>query len=274
MSYAEDSLPLSYPHIGFGRVPMEINSTLDERYKRLVQAITSSLTASEFCRHLVHSVLVGRDATAALIARLSLDSTFVEVGSYGLDVDGLKRQVTNVFDDNLVALAARKQTWAVSDDKKTFALPLFENGLLAGVVVIALEFRNDREVSALFAEALQIACSQFVSSKRTFGADSRRAASQNQHTPTELSKRQLQILRHLDMDLTYAQIGRALHVSESLVKQEAGRVFRYLGINSRRDAVVVAQQRGITLPEETENQAAKTPPPRNSRSLDNEVLAT
>lgn len=224
---------------------MESIINLDERYKRLVQAVTSSLTASEFCRHLVHSVLNGRGATAALICRLSLDSTFVEVGSYGLDIDRLKQQVTNVFDDNLVARAARSQTWTLADDGSGFAMPLFENNLISGVLVIAFESMSDREVSEFFIETLQIACANYVSAKRGSSMDANRSMSPNQVIPNELSRRQLQILRYLDQDLTYAQVGRVLHVSESLVKQEAGRVFRFLGVHSRREAVSVAIARGL-----------------------------
>jgi len=46
----------------------------------------------------------------------------------------------------------------------------------------------------------------------------------------------------LKSELTYYQIARKLKVSESLVKLEVSRIFRYLGVNTRAMAASAAEQ--------------------------------
>ncbi len=225
---------------------MAISDQQGDLYKSLIQAVTSSFSASDFCRHLVHSVLDSHEATAALICRLSLDSNFAEVGSYGLGVDGLQTQLTSVFDTSPLALAVRKHQTVFSETGTEMAIPLEQSGLLAGGLLITFEQpRAQEDLPNLLVDSLQIAGGHFIDKGR--GTQSRAAS----HVPspvqiqTELTPRQLQILGYLDQPLTYSQIGRLLHLSESLVKQESGRVFRFLDVNTRKDAVAVGLAREL-----------------------------
>jgi len=222
------------------------NQQHEDRYRWLVQAITKSLSASEFCRNLVHSVFKGHSATSALICRLAIDSHFAEVGSYGLDHDELREQMTNVFDTNLLSTAVRNQQATFALDRKSLAVPLIDAGILSGGLLVTFsEPVGQDEISEVLVECLGITSGQFVANGKATAATQHGTSPSLQHVPTELSKRQVQILSHLDQEFTYAQVGRALHVSESLVKQEAGRVFRYLGVNTRREAVSVALAMGV-----------------------------
>lgn len=216
-------------------------------YKSLIHAVSNSFSASDFCRNLVHSVLNEHAATAALICKLSLDSNFAEVGSYGLDLDGLQEQLTSVFDTSPLAVAVRKHQTTFSESGTEVAIPLEQGGLLSGGLLITFqEPRVKADLPSLLMDSLQIAGSHFIDKGR--GVPNR-AANTPSPTPqpviTELSTRQLQILNYLDQPLTYSQIGRILHVSESLVKQESGRVFRFLEVNTRKDAVAVALAREL-----------------------------
>jgi len=61
----------------------------------------------------------------------------------------------------------------------------------------------------------------------------------------ELTSRQLKVLTGLRDGLTNYQIARVLNVSESTVKQESIRIYKYLDVNNRSDAAAVALARGL-----------------------------
>lgn len=213
-------------------------------YTSLIQAVTVSFSASDFCRHLVHSVFKDLDANGAMICKLALDSSLLEVGSYGVQPENLKAQLTTVFDETAIAKAIRKQQQIVAGDCAQVALPLQQDGLVAGGLL--LTFTSDAgetRVPSFLLDSLQIAGATYL--EKTRGGHNRNGSlSANPRADqTELSTRQAQILGYLNQPLTYAQIGKVLHVSESLVKQEAGKVFRFLGVDNRKDAVAVAQSR-------------------------------
>lgn len=224
---------------------MTISQQNNNLYKSLMQAVTSSFSASDFCKHLVHSVLDHHEATAAVICRLSLDSNFSEVGSYGLGVSELQEQLTSVFDTSPLAIAVRKHQITLSADRCAVAVPLEQSGLLAGGLLVTFQNPLEQEsLPSLLADSLKIAGGHFIDKGRNQPTRGN-ATHAVIPIPAELSKRQLEILSHLDAPITYAQIGRILHVSESLVKQESGRIFRYLDVNSRKEAVAVAQAREL-----------------------------
>ena len=225
---------------------MTISQQSNNLYKSLIQAVTSSFSASDFCKHLVHSVLDQHDATAAVICRLSLDSNFSEVGSYGLGISELQEQLTSVFDTSPLAIAVRKHQITLSADRCAVAIPLEQSGLLSGGLLVTFENPLEQEaIPSLLADSLKIAGGHFIDKGRNQPTRVSTTIQAVTPIPTELSKRQLEILSHLDAPITYAQIGRILHVSESLVKQESGRIFRYLDVNSRKEAVAVAQAREL-----------------------------
>lgn len=64
----------------------------------------------------------------------------------------------------------------------------------------------------------------------------------------ELSARQLKVLAGIQEGLTNYQIARAMNVSESTVKQESIRIYRFLDVNSRHDAIEVALELGLLQP--------------------------
>ena len=63
--------------------------------------------------------------------------------------------------------------------------------------------------------------------------------------PSQLSERQLQILRLMAAGLTNTQIALRVGYSESTVRQETMAIYRYFAVGGRRDAVRVATIRGM-----------------------------
>lgn len=66
-----------------------------------------------------------------------------------------------------------------------------------------------------------------------------------QSVASSLSKRQTLILQKMSTGLTNYQIGHSMNVSESTVKQECIKIFRFLNVNNRREAVDKALRVGI-----------------------------
>ena len=230
---------------------MSENSEHSHLYTSLIQAVTASFSASDFCRNLVHSVLKDLEANAALICKLALDSSLVEVGSYGMELDNLKAHLTNVFDENPLALAVRRQQPIFAMTGTEVALPLQQDGLVSGGMLIAFgQQQADQKVPKLLIDSLQVAGAHFLEKGKMHNGRNGNGGNGVKSDQSELTSRQLQILAYLDQPMTYAQIGRLLHVSESLVKQEAGRVFRFLEVANRKDAVAVAQAREL-LPQQS-----------------------
>jgi DNA-binding NarL/FixJ family response regulator len=60
--------------------------------------------------------------------------------------------------------------------------------------------------------------------------------------PETLTSRQLQVLQGMAEGLIYAQIASNLHVSESLVKQEASKIFKFLGVSGRSEALTAGKK--------------------------------
>lgn len=67
--------------------------------------------------------------------------------------------------------------------------------------------------------------------------------------PDRLSDRQLEVLRLMATGLTNYQIGRKLNLSESSVKQESMKIYRFFKVGNRTAAVHVARKSGLLQPE-------------------------
>ena len=119
-------------------------------------------------------------------------------------------------------------------------MPITRDGWLLGVLVLepidaSTENIDESELLAL-GHALAVYIDGAMSGR--FKARFEPA----EHNQEELTQRQLQILRGMDDGLIYAQIASNLHVSESLVKQEASKIFRFLGVSNRSAALKAGRE--------------------------------
>jgi len=60
-----------------------------------------------------------------------------------------------------------------------------------------------------------------------------------------LTTRQMEVLRHLSAVLSNKQIAEAIHLAEGTVKIHVAAVYQILRVNSRMEAVRVAEQLGL-----------------------------
>jgi DNA-binding NarL/FixJ family response regulator len=63
-----------------------------------------------------------------------------------------------------------------------------------------------------------------------------------------LTKRELEVLRHIACGRTNGEIAQLLFVSEETVKTHASRIFMKLGVRDRTQAVILAYEHGIVAP--------------------------
>lgn len=77
------------------------------------------------------------------------------------------------------------------------------------------------------------------------GTDLRRGADENGEEHTSLSERQMLVLHGIRDGMTNRSIAEHLGFSESTIRQETLRIYQALGVNSRGDAVSVAQGEGL-----------------------------
>ena len=71
------------------------------------------------------------------------------------------------------------------------------------------------------------------------------------HTAPELeslTRRELEVLRHIACGRSNAEIARLLYVSDETVKTHASRVFMKLGVRDRTQAVILAYEYGVVEP--------------------------
>jgi DNA-binding NarL/FixJ family response regulator len=71
------------------------------------------------------------------------------------------------------------------------------------------------------------------------------AAARHTDPATNLTERELQVLRGMSQGKSNAEIGRSLYLSEDTVKTHARRLFRKLGVNDRAQAVALGFRRGL-----------------------------
>jgi LuxR family transcriptional regulator, maltose regulon positive regulatory protein len=80
------------------------------------------------------------------------------------------------------------------------------------------------------------------------GADARRgtpSSSARLNEPEPLSERELQVLRHLDGELSGPQIAKALFISYNTLRTHTRHIFTKLDVSDRRAAVRRARERGL-----------------------------
>jgi len=81
---------------------------------------------------------------------------------------------------------------------------------------------------------------------RTWLDASGRTSTESPAAPLEaLSQRELQVLAQLVVRATYREVGEVLYLSENTVKTHVSRIYRKLGVSSRREAVDSALRLGL-----------------------------
>ena len=111
--------------------------------------------------------------------------------------------------------------------------------------------QHHRDVAQAWRSTVDRALAELVTITRQSGP-SRRAAATNPDShelppalAESLSRREMEVLRHLPSELTAAEIGAELYVSVNTVKAHMRSIYRKLGVSRRREAVVQARSHGL-----------------------------
>lgn len=211
-------------------------------------AITYSSDASDFCRHLIFSILNVPGAKSAAILTLGATESLLVIGGYG---EFQQPQGESwVTSDSVWAKAIRENqpvTLTVPESEDIHvAIPLFQNGLVQG----ALSLICSAESGFWFLnapadlESLKLAAEYYLYDYQSGSTRTNRGRVQPSVVPTKLTQRQMVILKWIARGKTYSSISREMHISESLVKQEALRLFRFFGVDNRVKVIEKAKEAG------------------------------
>ena len=232
--------------------------------EKLLRSIFYSQTADELCQHLVHSVLNREGTISASLCRLDAGGSLAIVGHYGKQPatgltsgelwssDSLLQALSNnqVLNSTYPAVYSEETGSASSGKDSMFGIlssPVWVQGLISGGLQIVFNrYPNQHLISHGGVQLISTAFEPYLSkslatSRKSTGSLSWQSSKFPTDLPKELTKRQLLILSEMATSKTYYQIASRLSVSESLVKQEAGKIFRFVGGRTRSEVVYLAK---------------------------------
>ena len=212
-----------------------------EYVSRLIRVITHSQNLDSFCRNAVHNLWSGQRFSSVHYFTLAQDGTLHKAAGYSTLTDtSLGENIA--ISSNHPAARTVKSGKACLDDKKskTLSVPIVRDGWLFGVLILEPLDPTSDSVDETELMALGHALAVYVDGAMSGKYKARFEPAEQ--TQDELTQRQLQILRGMDEGHIYAQIASNLHVSESLVKQEASKIFRFLGVSNRSAALKAGRE--------------------------------
>lgn len=144
------------------------------------------------------------------------------------------------------------------------AFPIQQDLLIRGAMMLAHSGKKEaRDLIEELFELLEAVTSLSFDLSRN--EHSRRPDVGSPSIQSELTSRQLKVLTGIRDGLTNYQIARMLNVSESTVKQESIRIYKFLDVNNRADAVAVALEQGLIQEQTGEADAPSLPENLSSR---------
>ena len=142
------------------------------------------------------------------------------------------------------------------------AFPIQQDLLIRGAMMLAHSGKKEaRDLIEELFELLEAVTSLSFDLSRN--EHSRRTDVGSSSIQSELTSRQVKVLTGIRDGLTNYQIARIMNVSESTVKQESIRIYKFLDVNNRADAVAVALEQGLIQEQTAESD---TPPPETLSS--------
>jgi DNA-binding CsgD family transcriptional regulator len=206
-----------------------------EYVSRLLRVITHSQNLDVFCRNTVHNLWPGQRFASANYFTLSQDGTLRKAAGYPTQESDIDPMHISLTSNHSAAQAVRNGGAAIDQKNKSISMPIMRDGWLFGVLVLEpLENLADPvEEGELMALGHALAVYIEGASNGRIRARFEPAVQEQE----ELTQRQLKILQSMDEGQIYSQIASNLHVSESLVKQEASKIFKFLGVSNRASAL-------------------------------------
>jgi DNA-binding CsgD family transcriptional regulator len=230
--------------------------------KLLVGSLRSGNGLNGYCQNLLVGPLQKVDGVGVWIARLtSTADLHFEGESNVLGINLLGKSVPLLVDNPISQAVRKRQFCSASELPEAWvdgielptglvfsAFPIQGDLIVRGAMMIGHAGRKDyKEFILDIYEILEAVTSLSFDLGKLSGL--RTNGKNNNHESSDLTSRQLKVLTCIRDGLTNYQIARVLNVSESTVKQETIRIYRYLDTNNRLHAVELALERGIIRPE-------------------------
>lgn len=246
----------------------KIYSGSHDKVSRLVELgelVSSKPTPDEFLSGLIHGVFSPWGGRAAILGKLNFDSSLKMLACYGFsDFDQDCFLSKNVWEKTPLSDAIRESKHFLMRNKKEFAdnypdlvlkvesvFPTFEslvtcplvgkNVSVGGLGIFFADMPYHVE-DPLFWRGVSI-----ISAPVIVGINGEEQIKNglNQIKKEMLTERQIIILDLMAQGLTLDQVAHKLKFSDSTIHQESLRIYKYLGVHSRSEAVLVAKELGL-----------------------------
>lgn len=201
----------------------------------IVKSLIMSTNLETFCQNLVFSfrgsgVIRGMEVFAREHpGALRLLHKLTDDGLETPDIVSL-----TLSDSSALAFSAQKIIRTVTPTS-TISTPIEYQGMLLGTVRLTFSSEDDLQmVSDEEALIVATATSAFLETELK---SLRRRSKPAKQLGESLSPRQLEVFQRMSKGEVYSAIARELHMSESLVRLEASRIFRFLGVRNRSEAI-------------------------------------
>lgn len=213
-----------------------------EALAKISLAVGEAKDPNELCLQMVSSGAFGPNCIGISIYTLTQAGTLERQACQGFQVFEAPEEFSLFSQNPLSAALGGNKTWtrlvSSSLGKSVVSVfPIFRGFTPFGCLLVTWgESEVVRENSAELDFILSRMLGVFLNCP---------TAGQSRNKPLTLSSRQLKILSLMAVGRTNASIARELVLSESSIKQEGVKIFKYLGVRTRQDAVDKAKAEGL-----------------------------
>lgn len=241
----------------------------------MVRFLMNRPTCDQIAEHIVLNLLADSHARTVVISQFGGDGSLHLLGSFGLsDADRESYRMSSMWDHTPLGDSVRSGTPLVIPDvgevsarypdfvpepaaaRPVAVWPLTLPQERVGALLVTFDGGLDAEsllidvsgLAAVLALYLSVSSAAALKPARVTAPERAPAPKPSAQTSPEtrrLSERQTAILELIAHGMTNPQISHRIGFSESTVRQESMQIYRFLGVNSRRDAVRVARTRGL-----------------------------
>jgi DNA-binding NarL/FixJ family response regulator len=233
-------------------------------FKKFMEFLATEPTPHEICQHLVLTWPIEPAAVFAGIRLVSSDATMTMAGYFGASAERIQPfLITSLWEDSPSSRAVKERTSFILPDRRTIelddpqissdhpdlraliAVPMLASFSAIGTVEVVFaedlsSVSETTEFLTLCCHALTLYATRMVVGNGSVGGNSNAHIQGNAESAQEtrqLSQRQLSILHLMSLKFTNQSIAMRLGFSESTIRQEAMKIFTYLNVQTRKQAV-------------------------------------
>jgi DNA-binding CsgD family transcriptional regulator len=229
---------------------------IEHHLRGLLTAISDGIWLEGFAQALLLGPLLETKALAVMVVAVNPGPKLSVLGSAsfqnaGEHISSEGVQLDDFFSRIVLAVSGGDRFNRPGDELPTdhrfgathySVIPVRDHSIPKGFLLIAHQGQwHGRQFTEEFSQALEaLTLHAMEIALRSPGR-----ANKMHNSESSLTERQVLILTKMCAGLTNYQIGHQINVSESTVKQESIRIFRFLNVNKRKDAVEQALRKGL-----------------------------